>query len=254
MKILISNDDGVRDPGLWAIAEEMAKFAEVTIVAPDSQRSAVSHAITLHKPLRIARHEALEKDGIRVFSTNGTPSDSVMLGVLEIAPDSDLLISGINAGPNMGEDVLYSGTVAAAMEGALLDVPSLSISLSDYESVEYELAARFAAGLAPQVLKLGLPKRTVLNINVPSVKLDAYKGFKVTRLGTRKYTDILQKRIDPRGRPYYWITGRLIRDDTDNGSDNSATAAGFISITPIVLDFTDAAMIERLKFTDPLEK
>lgn len=252
MKVLISNDDGVRDPGLWALAEELAKIAEVTIVAPDRQRSAISHAITLHKPLRATRHPSMEKDNIKVYSTNGTPSDSVMLGLLEIAQDVDVLFSGINGGPNLGEDVLYSGTVAAATEGALLGVRSIAISLSDYENHDYSLAARFAAGIAPQYMNMDLPKRTVLNVNVPSAPPEQYKGFRITRLGTRKYSDIIQKRIDPRGKPYYWITGQLVRDDEDNDSDNSASSRGFVSITPLILDFTDYGMLGKLKFTDPL--
>ena len=250
MRVLISNDDGVRDPGLLLLAELLAKNHEVTIVAPDGQRSAASHAVTLHKPLRLREHPRLSRKNIRAFSSNGTPADCVMLGVLEVAPDPDLVISGINTGPNLGEDVMYSGTVAAAVEGALFDVPSLAVSLSEYDTDAFELAAHFTAGIAPQAA--GLPPRTVLNINVPPVALEQYKGFKITRLGTRKYTDILQKRIDPRDRPYYWVTGRLVRDVSDPDCDNSATADGFISITPLMLDLTNHGMIPELKFEDPL--
>jgi len=253
MKVLISNDDGVLDTGLWALAGELAKRMQVVIVAPDGQRSAVSHAITLHKPLRISRHKEIEKENISVYSTNGTPADSVMLGLLEIAQDADVIVSGINGGPNMGEDVLYSGTVAAAMEGALLGVPSVSVSLSDYENPNYELASVFAAGLVAQLPGLNLTGRVALNVNVPPVPVSEYKGFKVCALGTRKYTDILQKRIDPRGKPYYWVTGQLVRDGSDGNTDNAVTARGLVSITPLLLQITDVEMLEKLNFEDPMK-
>lgn len=252
MNVLMSNDDGVHDRGLWLAARLLARAHNVTIVAPEGQRSAISHAITLHKPLRVNRHNELDEPNIRVFSCNGTPSDCVMLGVLEIEPNADVAVSGINGGPNLGEDVLYSGTVAAAMEAALLGVRALAVSLCEYDVGEYELAAHIAAGLAPQLARADMPARLALNVNVPPVKADAYKGFRITRLGTRHYSDILQKRMDPRGRPYYWVTGRLVRDADGEGTDNAATAGGLVSITPLLLDITDMALMSRLNFTDPL--
>ena len=252
MKILISNDDGVRAQGLWRLARLLAKEAEVIVVAPERPRSAVSHAVTLHKPLRIWNCANLEEPGIRAYSTNGTPADCVMLGVLEVAPDADLVISGINSGPNLGEDVFYSGTVAAAVEGALLGVRAIAVSLSEYETQEYELAARFAAGLASQVARADLPPRTVLNINAPPLTAAQYKGFRITKLGKRKYTDILQKRIDPRGMTYYWVTGQLVRDTSEPDSDNTVTAQGLVSVTPLLLDLTNIDLCRTLKFDDPL--
>jgi 5'-nucleotidase len=254
MKVLMSNDDGVHAPGLWTLARLLAKKAEVLIVAPEGQRSAISHAVTLHKPLRINHHQELEAENIRVYSTNGTPADCVMLGLLEVEPETDVVVSGINGGPNLGEDVMYSGTVAAAIEGALLGVRSMSVSLSEYAPPsEYALAAHFAAGIAVQLNDPKLPARTIININAPPVTLDKYKGFRITKLGSRKYSDILQKRIDPRGGTYFWVTGRLVRDVSDPDSDNTATADGFVSITPILLDLTDLKMFEKLEFADPLE-
>lgn len=248
----MSNDDGVRDNGLWLAARLLARSHKVTIVAPEGQRSAISHAITLHKPLRVNRHDELDEQNIRVFSCNGTPSDCMMLGALELEPDADVAVSGVNGGPNLGEDVLYSGTVAAAMEAALLGVRSMAVSLSEYDVNEYELAAHVAAGLAPQLNNSDLPARTVLNVNVPPVKAADYKGFRITRLGTRHYTDILQKRMDPRGKPYYWVTGRLVRDVDGDDTDNTVTADGLVSVTPLLLDITDGSLLKSLNFADPL--
>ncbi len=251
MKVLLTNDDGYRAEGIWALARELAKRGtDVTIVAPESQRSAASHAVTLHKPLRLKHAAKLEEENIKVYYTNGTPSDSAMLGLLEVAPDAELLISGINNGPNMGEDVLYSGTVAAAMEGALLGCRSISVSLADYD--DYTLAARFTAGLAPQIADSGLPKKTVLNVNVPPAPPEKYKGFRVVPLGSREYKDVLQKRIDPRGNSYFWITGQVVRGECNYETDNSVVARGFVSVTPIILDFTDHALLGKCSFGDPL--
>jgi 5'-nucleotidase len=254
MNVLMTNDDGVHDPGIWALARMLAgRGHAVTIVAPERQRSAVSHAITLHKPLRVTPHFEYENENnITVYSSNGTPSDCAMLGVLEVAPGSDILISGINGGPNLGEDTIYSGTVAAAMEGALLGVRSLAVSMSEYGMGDYGLAATFSAGLAEQLNNPDLPARTLWNVNAPPVGADQYKGFRITRLGTRKYSDILQKRVDPRGRPYYWITGQLVRDVDDADTDNAATAAGLVSITPMLMDLTDYGLKKSLTITDPM--
>ncbi len=253
MKILLTNDDGYRAEGIWALATELAaRGAEVTIVAPESQRSAASHAVTLHKPLRLRRAQNLERENISMYYTNGTPSDSAMLGLLEVMPEADLLISGINGGPNLGEDVLYSGTVAAAMEGALLGYRAISVSLSYYDNEDYSLAAAFTAGLAPQLVASALPKKTVLNVNIPPVKPDQYKGFEVVPLGSREYRDVLQKRVDPRGGIYYWVTGQLVRDETIRNTDNSVVSRGIVSITPLILDFTDREMLPKCVFKDPL--
>ena len=252
MKILMTNDDGVKDTGIWRLARVLAADHAVTILAPEGQRSAVSHAVTLHKPLRITPHFELDEKNIKVYSSNGTPADCAMLGVLEAAPDADIVISGINGGPNLGEDVIYSGTVAAAMEAALLGVRAMAVSLSEYLDGEYELAAQFTARLAHQLNNPELPERTLWNVNVPPVAAARYKGFRITRLGTRKYTDILQKRVDPRGRPYYWITGQLVRDVDGPDTDNAATHQGLVSITPLLMDLTDTRMKDALAITDPM--
>jgi 5'-nucleotidase len=254
MKVMLTNDDGYRADGIWALAREMSAAGwEVTIVAPEGQQSAASHAVTLHKPLRLRHAAGLDEKNIKVYHTSGTPSDSAMLGLLEVMPDADLCISGINGGPNLGEDVLYSGTVAAAMEGALLGFRAMSVSLAYYDHEDYRLAARFATGLASQFVASELPKKTVLNVNVPSGPLENYKGFSVAPLGTRKYKDVLQKRTDPRGGVYYWITGQIVRDESNDDNDNAVTGRGLVSITPIILDFTDHVAIPQCKFMDPIK-
>lgn len=253
MKAMLTNDDGYRAEGIWALAREMAAAGwDVTIVAPEGQQSAASHAVTLHKPLRLRHAAGLDEKNIKVFYTSGTPSDSAMLGLLEVCPDADICLSGINAGPNLGEDVLYSGTVAAAMEGALLGYRAISVSLAYYDHEDYRLAAKFAAGLASQFVASGLPKKTVLNVNVPQNPPEEYKGFRVAPLGTRKYKDVLQKRTDPRGHVYYWITGQIVRDESNYDNDNAVTGRGFVSITPIILDFTDHELIPKCDFADPI--
>jgi 5'-nucleotidase len=253
MRVLLTNDDGYRAEGIWALAREFAaRGAEVTIVAPESQCSAASHAVTLHKPLRLRRAAKLDEENINVYYTNGTPSDSAMLGLLEVRPDSELLVSGINGGPNLGEDVLYSGTVAAAMEGALLGYRAISVSLSDYEKENYALAAVFTAGIAAQLAEARFPKKTVLNVNVPPVPVEQYKGFEVAPLGSREYRDVLQKRVDPRGGVYYWVTGQIVRDESAGDTDNSVVSRGFVSVTPLILDFTDHSMIPKCVFKDPV--
>jgi 5'-nucleotidase len=255
VKILLTNDDGYAAKGINTLAEVFAADGHsVTIVAPESQQSAASHAVTLHKPLRLKRAEELEKKNIRVYHTNGTPTDSAMLGLLEAAPESDLLISGINRGPNLGEDVLYSGTVAAAMEGALLGRRSIAVSLAHNDANEYELAALFTLGLAKQFAASGLPEKTVLNVNIPPVPVSEYKGFRVVRLGSRKYVDILQKRVDPRGETYFWVTGEVIRDQSGDDTDSATISRGLVSITPLTLDLTDKALIPLCAFCDPMKK
>jgi len=253
MKILLTNDDGFRAPGITQLAEVLAaRGHEVTICAPARQRSAVSHAVTLHKPLRLRHAPDFDMENIRVYYVSGTPADSVMLGLLDLEPETDMVISGINGGPNLGEDVIYSGTVGGAMEGALMGVRSMAVSLSSYEGEEYELAAHFAAGIAEQFAASSLPDHSLLNINVPPGKKEDYRGFMVVPLGTREYKDILEKRTDPRGQDYYWISGMVERDNSQKDTDMYAAANNLISITPITLDFTSHGQMKSLDFTDPI--
>jgi len=235
MKILITNDDGIDAPGINALADALSRVADVAVVAPDRERSAVSHALTLHHPLR-----AVQLAPGR-YSVDGTPTDCVNLGIhslLDFHPD--LVVSGINRGANLGDDVTYSGTVAAALEATLMGIPAFAVSLdSKDDNIDYSHAARFAVKLALLVHKNGLPKDTFLNVNVPASAESFMLPPKVTTQGKRCYDGTIVDKVDPRGRSYYWIgTVDLDFHDTE-GSDFAAVKRGYISITPLHLDMTN---------------
>jgi len=236
--LLVTNDDGIFARGLTAMAEALVDLGEVYVVAPDREQNAVGHALTLHRPLRV------ERVGHRRFAVNGTPSDCVNLGILGLLPCvPSLVLSGINHGSNLGDDVTYSGTVAAAMEGALLGVPSLAVSLADPELGGFGEAARIARLITARVLADGLPPKTLLNINVPG---SAVKGIRLTRLGHRVYQEKVVEEVDPRGRTYYWIgAGPPVWEDRD-ATDIAAIRAGYASVTPLHLDLTDYKALRRL--------
>lgn len=243
MKILVTNDDGIHAPGITALADALASVGEVAVVAPDRERSAVSHALTLHHPLRA---ECLAPGR---FAVDGTPTDCVNLGIhslLDFHPD--LVVSGINRGANLGDDVTYSGTVAAAMEATLMGIPSFAISLACREQHgDYCAAAAFAARLAVRILANGLPKDTFLNVNVPDVRPDLLRAPVVTTQGKRRYEGTIVDKVDPRGRSYYWIgTADLDFLDID-GSDFAAVSRGHISVTPLHLDMTNHRSISMIK-------
>lgn len=246
MRILITNDDGIYSEGLLALKAGLEEIAEVMAVAPDRPRSATGHAITLHKPLRISPVRL--RDGSTGYSTNGTPSDCVLLGIGDaIEGDPDLVVSGINAGPNLGEDLTYSGTVSAAMEAAIFGYPSFAISVASYEVPDYSLAAKFAGRLTQVIGRKGLPRGTFLNVNVPDLTGDSLPPVQITCQGSRRYQGKLDKRVDPRGQTYYWLTGELFESEIPKGTDVAAIAAGRISITPIHLDLTNHQFIEELQ-------
>ncbi|HET7226540.1 MAG TPA: 5'/3'-nucleotidase SurE [Candidatus Eisenbacteria bacterium] len=234
MKILVTNDDGIHAPALLRLREALSPLGDVVIVAPDRDQSATSHSLTLHRPFRIQRHDD------NVFSVDGTPTDCVVTawyGLLDGTPD--LVVSGINHGPNMGEDVFYSGTVAAAIEGTLQGAPSIAVSLASRAPADFVDPARWAAGLAREVLDHGLPRRQLLNVNIPNRPWSELGGVQVTRLGSRVYRDTLVRKTDPRGRDYYWIGGQDPVWESVEGTDFHAVHAGCISVTPMRLDLTD---------------
>ncbi len=234
MIILITNDDGIYAPALEKMKQELTPFGRVVIVAPDRDQSATSHSLTLHRPFRIRPH------GEDAYSVDGTPTDCVVTawyGLLEQPPN--MVISGINQGPNMGEDVFYSGTVAAAIEGTLQGAPSIAASLVTREPADFAESARFIARLVRQVLDHGLPRRQLLNVNIPHLPWIQIKGVELTRLGSRVYRDTLVKKVDPRGRDYYWIGGEDPVWEPQSGTDFHAVSEGSISVTPMRLDLTD---------------
>lgn len=248
MKILISNDDGIWARGIRVLAERIAREPEneVYVVAPDRERSATGHALTLHKPLRV---EELEFEGKvkGAWWTTGTPSDCVKFAVGHLVKDPDLLISGINSGPNLGGEILYSGTVSAAMEGAFLDIPSIAVSLGSDGHRHYETAADYVASLIKLLPGSGLGKRLFLNINVPNLQAKQIEGVRITKLGVRAYNDRFEKRVDPRGKVYYWLCGEAIEEGEEEGTDAWCMANKMISITPISFNMTDMAMKENLE-------
>jgi 5'-nucleotidase len=242
MNILVTNDDGVHAPALDALRQALAPLGRVTIVVPDRDQSATSHSLTLHRPLRIHRH-AEDR-----FSVDGTPTDSVLIayhGLLEQRPD--LVVSGINHGPNMGEDVFYSGTVAAAIEGAMQGAPAIAASLVTRQPADFVEPARFIARLAAEVMRRGFQGKRVLNVNLPHRPWAEVRGVRLTRLGTREYSDTLIAKTDPRGRAYYWIGGEEPVWESDEGTDVHAVREGYVSITPLALDLTDHRAVAEME-------
>lgn len=239
--ILVCNDDGIHAAGVRALEEALTPLGEVWVVAPDRQQSAAGHSMSLHRPLRV------EECGPRRFAVDGTPTDCVNLAINGILPERPVLVaSGVNHGANLGDDITYSGTVSAAIEGTLLGVPSFAVSLMAREprnGEEFEVAARFAARLAAAVLARGLPRDTLLNVNVPALPAGELRGYTVTRQGRRRYGDAIVEKVDPRGRKYYWIGGDDLGFVPEEGTDCTATASGFISITPLHLDLTNHASL-----------
>lgn len=242
MAILLSNDDGVASEGLRALQETLSSLDEVWVVAPDRDQSAVSHSLTLQRPLRI------EQVGPRTFIVDGTPTDCVNLalnGILRERPR--LVISGINRGANLGDDITYSGTVSAAMEGTLLGVPAIAVSLVGVDHFDFTVAAEFTHRLATCLLRDPFPPDTLLNVNVPPLSAEEIKGFALTRQGKRRYGDAIVEKVDPRGKKYYWIGGSELDFVDAEGTDFSAVHRGLISITPLHLDLTNYRSLEQLQ-------
>lgn len=249
MHILVTNDDGVNAPGLLALTREVQALGRVTVLAPDHNWSASGHVKTMHRPLRVK--DALLADGTRALASDGAPSDCVALALLGILEEPvDLVVSGINPNANLGHDVTYSGTVTAAMEAVIWGLPGVAISLdspgNSLEVLDYGPAARLARRVAANVLRRGLPKGVLLNVNVPYLPDEQIKGVKITRQGLRVYRDRLDRRIDPRGRPYYWIGGEAPTGVPEEGTDFGALAEGYVSVTPLQLDLTACDALEEL--------
>lgn len=247
MNILISNDDGVHSSGIIKLAKEISKIANVAIVAPDRERSATAHAITMHKPLRVDRVNISDLN-VDCWKVNGTPSDCVKLGLealLDFEPD--MVLSGINSGPNLGTDVMYSGTVSAAIEAAIAGIPAIAFSVASYENITYDYSAEFAKNLCLQLKEHQFPDNLLLNVNIPIAEKKDIKGVYVTYLGSRRYKNSFEKRIDPRGKVYYWLAGELIENYNQIGSDVWAVKNKYISVSPIHFDLTRHDIIDTIK-------
>jgi 5'-nucleotidase len=242
MRILISNDDGYQAPGIAALAAAVSKVSgEVTVIAPERDRSAASSSLTVHNPLRVFR----APNGF--FYVNGTPSDCVHLAVNGLLDDEpDMVISGINAGANMGDDVIYSGTVAAAIEGRFLGYPSVAVSINSFNPRHYETAARVACQLVSRIEDHPLPADSILNVNVPDVPWENLTGWQVTRLGNRHRAEGMVPASDPRGKPIYWIGASGPEQDAGPGTDFHAVNANAVSITPLKIDLTRHEHLDAL--------
>lgn len=247
-RILVSNDDGVGSEGIIALKEAMAELGEVFIVAPDRDQSAVSHSLSLNRPLR------MEKVGDNTYSVDGTPTDCINLAINGLLKDHkpDLVVSGINIGENLCEDVTYSGTVSAAMEGTLLGIPSLALSLAAKSNLHFDTAKHYALKMAKKIRKMSLPDGVMLNVNIPNLPLEQIKGLRITKQGKRIYGEEIVEKTDPRGRPYYWIGGNELGFKDIKDSDIVCVKNGYISVTPIKLDLTAYDYLDILRTT--LEK
>jgi 5'-nucleotidase len=233
MKILLSNDDGYHAAGLAALARSLGDLAELVIVAPDRNQSGSSHSLTLDNPLRVGRTEA------GIYFVNGTPTDCVHLAITGLLKDEpDMVISGVNHGANLGDDVLYSGTVAAAIEGRFLGLPAMAISLVSDSSDNLDTAARAAAALLQRLQQQPLPADTILNVNVPDRPWDELAGFQATRLGFRHRSEAAVPQLDPKGRTVYWVGPAGGGQDAGPGTDFHAIEQGFVSVTPLQVDLT----------------
>jgi len=250
LRILVTNDDGIQAPGLLALSQAMRGLGEVSVLAPDRNWSASGHVKTLDRPLRV--REARLADGGPGLAADGAPSDCVALALLGLLPGPiGLVVSGINAGPNLGHDLTYSGTVTAAMEAAIFGVPAIAFSLDLPEQLDgppdFGPAAQAARRVASRVIANGLPAGVLLSVNIPYLPETQIRGVRITRQGLRIYRDELVRRFDPRGRPYYWIGGDAPSGKVEEGTDIGALHDGFVSITPIQLDLTAHHLIGRLQ-------
>lgn len=256
MKLLISNDDGIFALGVRSLANGLAAAGhDVTVVCPDRERSATGHGLTLHQPIRAEIVESFFDPTIIAWACSGTPSDCVKLALWALLDSPpDFVISGINQGANLGTDILYSGTVSAAMEGVIEQIPSIAISLTSFSSQEFQGAVNFAQTLLAQLALKPLPEVMLLNVNVPAVELQEIAGVTITRQGVRRYIDVFEKRLDPRGKTYYWLAGELLEEVEPQGlnlpqdipTDVQAIRNNFITVTPLQYNLTYASGLKQL--------
>lgn len=248
--ILVTNDDGITAPGLRALAEAMSEIGEVYVVAPDSPQSGMGHAITLNRPLRLDQVNVFK--GIESWQSSGTPVDCVKLAVNQVLHRKpDLCVSGINHGSNSSINIIYSGTMSAAMEGAFEGIPSIGFSLSNYSlEADFKPAMHYAKLISKNILKNGLPERTLLNVNIPDLPLKKIKGIKICRQAFAKWDEKFDERTDPNKRKYYWLTGKFQNLDKGEDTDEKALENGFVSVVPVQFDFTAHHAIPHLTKID----
>ncbi len=245
-KILLTNDDGINAPGILALADILAEEAELYVVAPISEMSAMGHAITISDPLKVT--EIFHNETHFGWGIGGTPADCVKLAINgALVPRPDLVISGINQGANVGVDIIYSGTVSAAYEGTILGIPAMAISLDSFTQKDFSAAARVAQIVTQRILKEGLPLGTLLNVNVPAGKFESFNEFCITKQGSGTYQEKLERREDPRKRVYYWLSGTRVYKDPNPELDENAVRSGCVSITPLHYELTNKEYLESLR-------
>ena len=245
-RILLTNDDGIYSKGIYALWEAMCEIGEVTVMAPNTEKSAVGHAITISDPVGI---EPCNRHGdFKGYAVNGTPADCVKIAIgsfLDKKPN--IVVSGINAGANVGTNILYSGTVSAAAEGTMLGVPSVAFSLNTFKANNYDLSKEVAKKMTTNVLKHGLPKGTLLNVNIPKCEISECKGYKITTQGKEYFIVVIYKRESPRGRLYYWMSGKIVNNDMSDEQDGYAVINNWVSVSPIQYKLTDHKFLDNLK-------
>jgi 5'-nucleotidase len=246
LRILVANDDGIDSAGIYALATALRRVGEVTVIAPDTQQSAVGHALTVSVPLRVSKHE--RRGEFFGWAVSGKPADCVKLAVQHLLPERPhVLVSGINHGRNTAVSLIYSGTVSAATEGTLLSIPSIAISLDDFsEDADFSYAGKVAAWIAPIVARRGLPRGTLLNVNVPALPESEIRGVKIAQQGTSYWNDSYEVRLDPMGRPYYWLRGEYVKLG-DELSDDHALDNNYVTVTPVHYRLTDFETIDMLQ-------
>lgn len=246
MKILVSNDDGIDSPGIYALAISLKEIGEVTVVAPRNEQSAVGHGITMQYPLRVT--EYFKNDIFFGYAVDGTPADCIKMGIRNIMKTSpDLVVSGINNGSNTAINIIYSGTVSAAREAAIMDVPSIAISVTSHAAKDFTFAGKIARLLSAEIVSKNIPAGTLLNVNVPAIPENQIQGIMLTKQGKSKWDDIYEMRIDPYGRNYYWLTGNLMDVDQSIDLDQAAIKNNYVSVSPIHFDLSDYQTFDKMK-------
>jgi 5'-nucleotidase len=242
----VTNDDGIDSPGIYALAQSLKKIGEVTVIAPQKEQSAVGHSITMQIPLRVTK--SFKDGGFFGYAISGTPADCVKIGIRNILKQApDLVVSGINHGSNTAINIIYSGTVSAAREAAILDVPSIAVSVTNHAVTDFRFSAKIARMLAKEFAGKEVPLGTLLNVNVPDVSEAEIAGILLTKQGKSKWDDVYEHRVDPQGRDYYWLTGNLIEIDKDLDTDQIAVKNNYVSVSPIHFDLTDYETLTKMK-------
>ena len=245
MNILVSNDDGISSEGIAVLTKSLSEIGDVIVVAPQTEQSAVGHAITMQIPVRV--NEFTRGGKFFGYAVTGTPADCIKMGIKNIMKEKpDIVVSGINNGVNSAINIIYSGTVSAAREAAIMDVPSIAVSIAGHQVDDYSYSGKIAQQLVKMISKNRLQPGTLLNVNVPNLPQDEILGVKLTKQGQSKWEDVFEERIDPYGRKYYWLTGELINLDTELERDHFAVMNKYVSVTPIHFDLTDYEMFDRM--------